>query len=282
MEIVREETSASNTRFVVKLGDGAEVESVLYHGDTLCVSSQVGCAVRCPFCASGANGLGRNLTEDELYGQLELVRARGHAVSRVTISGVGEPLHNTDNVEAFIERVRAERVFPSLTTSGGTREKLTRALHWFHNGLTLSVHAGTEETRAKLVPKAPSLEHIFGVLADELPKLTNKKKKKTALAYLLLEGENDSDSEVDAFTVRAAPLKLAVHLYAHNAVPTSTMQSTTRADYERVYERMRDAGLVVRMSSRARIEANGGCGTLVALSKKGATRGPFISTAGRR
>lgn len=269
MEIVREETSASNTRFVVRLDDGTEVESVLYREDTLCISSQVGCAVRCPFCASGANGLGRNLTSDELYGQLEIVRAREHAISRVTISGVGEPLHNTDNVEAFIERVRHERVYPSLTTSGGTREKLARALHWFHNGLTLSVHAGTEETRAKLVPKAPSLEHIFGVLETELPKLTNKKKKKTALAYLLLDGENDSDSEVDAFIARAAPLKLAVHLYAHNAVPTSTMRSTARSDYERTYERMRAAGLVVRMSSQARIEANGGCGTLVALRKNG-------------
>jgi 23S rRNA (adenine2503-C2)-methyltransferase len=266
VHLVEVDHSLFNRRFRVELDDGAAVEAVLYRGDTLCVSSQVGCAVRCPFCASGANGLARGLSLDELTGQLAAVRALGHAVQRATVSGVGEPLHNHDNVRAFVEHCRAQGVGVSLTSSGGPLPRLKEWLHAPHNGLTLSVHAGREETRARTVPKGPALAALFGMLRDELPSMTRKRRKKLALAYLVLADMNDGDDEIDAFVARAAPLGLAVHLYAYNPVPTSTQRPITRERYEAVYTRMRDAGLTVRMSSQARIEANGGCGTLVALN----------------
>ena len=78
--LVHAGSSRFNERWLVRLRDGAQVECVLYRGDTLCVSSQVGCAVRCPFCASGARGLSRGLELDELIGQVEAVRALGHAI----------------------------------------------------------------------------------------------------------------------------------------------------------------------------------------------------------
>ncbi|MET0286801.1 MAG: hypothetical protein ABW352_20130, partial [Polyangiales bacterium] len=125
-------------------------------------------------------------------------------------------------------------------------------------------HAGTEATRARTVPKGPALGELFTTLAGELPAMTRKRRKKLALAYLVLADMNDGDDEVDAFIARVAPLKLAVHLYAYNPVPTSAQRPITRERYEAIYTRMRDAGITVRMSSQARIEANGGCGTLVA------------------
>jgi 23S rRNA (adenine2503-C2)-methyltransferase len=265
--------SAQNLRYAVVLGDGAEVEAVLYRGDTLCVSSQVGCAVGCPFCASGANGLRRQLTARELCAQVELVRARpeGAALARVTVSGVGEPLHNLDAVAEFVHAMRAQRLAPSLTTSGGSAERLLRALALPHNGLTLSVHAGTDAVRARLVPRAPTLDVLFDTLTAALPSLSRSRRRKLALAYLLVAGENDADDELDAFVARALPLAQPVHLYAVNAVPTSTAAPVSRARYEAVYRRLREAGLVVRMSSTARVEANGGCGTLVALRARTVT-----------
>jgi 23S rRNA (adenine2503-C2)-methyltransferase len=255
-----------NRAFVATLADGARVEVVFYRGDTLCVSSQVGCAVRCPFCASGANGLGRGLSLEELVSQVEAVRARGMSPARVTVSGVGEPLHNAANVRAFLEWCRAERIAPSLTTSGGPLARLEEALaEWPHNGLTISVHAGTEPTRARMVPKGPPLDALFATLATRAPSLTRARRKKTALAYLLVAGENDDDAELEAFARRASPLGLVVHLYALNPVPTSAARATSREAYERSYARLREAGLTVRMSSQARVEAQGGCGTLVAL-----------------
>jgi 23S rRNA (adenine2503-C2)-methyltransferase len=270
-----------NRRYVVQLDDGAAVESVLYRGDSLCVSSQVGCAVGCPFCASGANGLSRNLELAELIGQVEAVDAaigrRGATnnpsigtsigVSRVTVSGVGEPLHNPA-VPPFISWCRARATPASITTSGGP---LRRLREWLgedappHNGITFSIHAGNESTRARTVPRGPALDPLFEVLRERVPTLSRARRRKLALAYLLLKDLNDDDDEIDAFLRRAEPLGLKIQLYSYNPVPTSTQRQTDEARYEAAFERMRARGFDVRRSSQARIEDNGGCGTLVAL-----------------
>lgn len=263
--------SGGNVRHVVRLDDGAEVEAVVYRGDTVCLSTQVGCGVRCPFCASGANGLSRSLSTDEMMGVLEMLEARGQAIARVTLSGSGEPLHASDACAEVVRRCHARRTPASITTSGGPLPRLTR---WLsddappHNGITISVHAGTETTRAKLVPGGPPLDGLFALLAERIPALPRKRRKKIALAYLVVEGENDADAEIDAFAARAAPLGLAVHLYAHNTVPTSPMRGVSRERYEAIYALLRARDLVVRMSSQARLEANGGCGTLVAIRRR--------------
>jgi 23S rRNA (adenine2503-C2)-methyltransferase len=263
--IIEEHVGVSNRRFVVDLADGARVESVLYRGDTLCVSSQVGCAVGCPFCASGARGFARNLSAAELLAQLETVAARGHEIKRATVSGIGEPLHNLAAVEDFITVCRARGVGASLTTSGGPLPRLSRALGLLHNGLTISVHAGFEATRARLVPHGPGLAALFRMLGQRVPQLGSRRRRKLALAYLMLEGENDSDQELDVFVERARPLGLDVHLYDFNPVAHSPQRGVGEERYRAAYARLTPAGLRVRMSSRARLVANGGCGTLVAL-----------------
>lgn len=264
-----------NRRFVVRMAsDGAAVESVLYRGDTLCVSSQVGCGVRCPFCASGASGVARNLTLEELFAQRDLVAASSdRPIARVTVSGAGEPLHNHEVVAAFVDACR-DTSPASVTTTGAPLVHLARWLAQDgprHNGLTISVHAGTEDVRARLVPKGPALDPLFALLNDAIPRASRKRKKKIALAYLVIGGQNDHDDELDAFAARARPLDLFVHLYAYNPVPTSPHRGVDRARYEAIYQRLVDRGLRVRMSSKARTEDNGGCGTLVAL--RGARRG---------
>ena len=265
LTVVREEVSDWNRRFGLSLEDGAQIEAVLYRGDTLCISSQVGCAVRCPFCASGANGLGRSLTEAELHAQLDTVRALGHDVARLTVSGVGEPLHAYEAVVPFLRAMHRAGTKASLTTSGGPLPRLVTMLEEPHNGVTISVHAGTESTRARLVPKGPALAPLFSTLEDTVPRLGRNKRKKVALSYLLVEGENDTDAEIDAFAMRVIPLGLAVHLFAYNPVPNGAYARLDRARYEAVYARLVARGLRVRMSSQARLDANGGCGTLVAL-----------------
>ncbi len=263
--------AGSNRRYVVELDDGATVEAVLYRGDSLCVSSQVGCAVACPFCASGAKGLDRGLRCDELIDQVELVQAAADTrVARITVSGVGEPLHNHREVSEFVYWCRARATPASLTTSGGPLQRLRE---WLdpdgppHNGISFSIHAGREHTRAAAVPNGPALGPLFEVLADTLPRMSSSRRRKLALAYLLLADVNDTDDEIDAFLERVLPLGLKVHLYRYNPVPTSTQRQLGEGRYNDVFERMRAAGLHVRRSSQARIEDNGGCGTLVALRR---------------
>lgn len=269
-----------NVRYVVRLDDGAEVEAVVYRGDTACLSTQVGCGVRCPFCASGANGLARSLGADEMMGVLVALEARGHAIARVTLSGSGEPMHASEACADVVRRCHARRTPASLTTSGGPKLRA-----WLdetappHNGITISVHAGSEAVRARLVPGGPALAPLFAMLEGRVPRLPRKRRKKIALAYLVIEGANDADEELDAFAERALPIGVAVHLYAHNAVPTSPLRGVGRARYEAIYARLVARGLVVRMSSQARLEANGGCGTLVALRTQKRTAQAFIPSA---
>ena len=150
MQLTEVDVSTFNRRYHVALGT-VRRWSVLYRGDTLCVSSQVGCAVRCPFCASGARGLARGLTPDELWGQVDAVRARGHEVRRVTVSGVGEPLHNHEAVCAFVRRCREARIGPSLTTSGGPRRASRSGSPPLpHNGITSATQE--EKNPFRMVP----------------------------------------------------------------------------------------------------------------------------------
>jgi len=106
-----------NRLFIFELSDGHRIEGVLYRGDTLCVSTQVGCPVRCLFCASGRHGLIRNLDADEIYNQYELVRSN-HPIRRVAVAGIGEPLANWVNVRAAFERFREAGVRVSFYTCG--------------------------------------------------------------------------------------------------------------------------------------------------------------------
>lgn len=264
VQLIEEHDGGNNRRFVVELEDGARVEAVVYRGDTLCISSQVGCAVACPFCASGARGFGRNLKFEELVGQLQAVQGLGVQLARITVSGVGEPLHNPALPE-FITHCRDVRIGPSLTTTGGPLSRLRPLLHSHHNGITLSVHAGTEATRRRMVPNGPSLADLFALLHEEVELMTGRRKRRLALAYLMVAGLNDSAEELAAFAELARPLPFTIHLFDYNPVPTSPFEQVSRSAYEQAYQQLMDAGLRVRMSSQARLQKNGGCGTLVAL-----------------
>lgn len=277
LRVLDDVSDEGNRRFRLGLADDAAVEAVIYGGDSLCISSQVGCAVACPFCASGANGFGRNLSLEELVGQVETVTALEAGVARVTVSGIGEPLHNHRNVAALVDWARARGLGVSLTTSGGP---LPRLREWLqtrpHRGLTISVHAGTEPVRAKMVPHGPPLGRLFDELAHTAPTLSASRRRKLALAYLVMADLNDDDDEISAFIERARPLGLKLHLYAFNPVPTNDLAPATEARFQAIATRLRDEGFDVRRSSRARRRANGGCGTLVAAGALHRRRGATV------
>lgn len=269
MQLLAEHDAQDNRRFLLGLEDGGRVEAVIYRGDSLCISAQVGCAVGCPFCASGAQGLDRPLSFAELREQVEVVKSllepQDAEILRVTVSGVGEPLHNQAAVEELCAWCAQQGLTMSITTSGGPLRYLER---WImdipHRGLTISVHAGTQGVREVMVPRGPSLDALFETLAQSLGKITNARKKKIALAYLVIKGINDHDEEIDAFIARVQPLGLKTHLYRYNPVPTSDLAGVTMERYYEIADRIRAQGIQVRRSSQARTRANGGCGTLVA------------------
>lgn len=259
--------NSPNQKFIVPLGDGRQVEAVAYGSGTLCLSTQVGCALGCPFCASGRLGLQRNLTLAELHAQLAAARRRNCTVERLTLSGIGEPLHNAAVVRAFIADCRSARLPVSLTTTGSPPEQLRQALSWPHNGLMLSLHAGTEATHRRLVPHGPDWNALWAVLAESLPTLSRRQRRRVGINYLLLAGENDQDAEFAALVARLRPWpELTVHLLVCNPVAGSGMRSPAPERIDAIHALLRDCGINVRRANRWRIQAEGGCGTLVAAA----------------
>ena len=172
-----ESTDGETTKFLLELQDGEQIESVLMrttYGNSVCVSSQAGCAMGCKFCASTLLGLKRNLTANEIFSQIlvaqwELrhdnfserpIRPNGDAnnndVSHIVIMGTGEPLQNTENVINFIERANSQMGigWRRITVSTcGIVDGINRLIDWGRPiNLAISLHAPNDELRSQIMP----------------------------------------------------------------------------------------------------------------------------------
>lgn len=257
----------ANSKYLVPLADGLSVEAVYYGSGTLCISSQAGCAVGCPFCASGSRGLLRNLSADEMWLQLESARSAGYDPVRVTVSGIGEPLHNFHATRTFLGRCRDEQIPVSLTTTGGPLTLFKEALQWPHNGLMLSLHAGTPATHRLLVPRAPSLDTLLDALEGGLVSLSRRRRRKVGINYLLLQGINDERTEflpLIPFFLRFPELTL--HLLICNPVPNSSYLSPPVQKIDELHAWLVAQGVSVRRPNPWRNQQSGGCGTLFVRS----------------
>jgi 23S rRNA (adenine2503-C2)-methyltransferase len=262
---------AKNKKILVPLDDGLAVETVWYGSGTLCISSQAGCALGCPFCASGFGGLQRSLSVEELLWQLETARRQGAAPQRVTVSGIGEPLHNPQALTAFIDHCRRQGLPVSLTTTGSPLGVLREFLPLPHNGLMLSLHAGTAATHRRLIPRGPDLDVLWALLEEVLPALSRRRRRKIGINYLLLAGHNDSAAELSALAERLRRWPdLTLHLLTCNPVAGSTFVSPPAAAVAAAHGFLAAQGLNVRRPNRWRTAEEGGCGTLLARSSEGA------------
>lgn len=182
------------------LRDGYAVESVLIRrrdGFTACISSQVGCAFACRFCASGQAGLKRNLSPGEI---VEQVVRLGPRVNRIVFMGIGEPLNNYDNVLAAIRILRDRRGldFPTtgITVSTIGIPKGLKALREEHLALnlTISLHATTDETRGRLIPGAR--KHAIADVVGGALSWARRHNRTVTFVYLLLPGINDAGADL--------------------------------------------------------------------------------------
>ena len=248
-----------NRLFVFELEDRFAVEAVHYRGDTLCVSTQVGCHVRCDFCASGRRGLIRNLTAREILLQYELVRSEV-PVKRIAMAGIGEPLANWRNVKEAFDEFKRLGLKVSFYTTGFPLKNLKELIHLPHNGVSVSVHALDKNKRKSLMPYSGDPDLLVSFLREELPLLTKRKKKKLSLAYLLIKGVNDSREELTRLADLARELEVGVTLLYYNNV--SHYSRLSPQEYEEAFLFLRSLGVKVTLSTRFRKDRIGGCGTL--------------------
>lgn len=259
IKIIKDEL---NSLLEIQTKDGYTIESV-YYRKTLCVSSQVGCPIKCSFCASGLNGLIRNLSFEEIINQYELALNEGFEIENIAFAGIGEPLLNWGDVKKAFEYFKSKSLKVSFYTTGFPISNFQEILKINHDGLNLSLHSVIEEKRKFFIPNSHKISQLLYVLEGHLKTLSKRKKKLYNLAYLLIYNENDSEEEILKLGSIAKKLGIGVSLLKYNEISYFTYQTTPDEVYEKVFLTLKNMGVKVTLSNRYRTRKIGGCGTLM-------------------
>jgi 23S rRNA (adenine2503-C2)-methyltransferase len=272
-------TDGLTHKVLLELSDGASVETVLMHHDygySACLSSQVGCAMNCAFCASGLHGFVRNLKPAEILAQLyyfqHILQQTGERVSRVVIMGSGEPMLNLDNVLKALDILHSDRGqcigYRNMTISTcgvvpGIRE-LTRQGRTIN--LAVSLHAATEALRNRLMPinhKYPFTETIAA--ADEYERSNGRQ---VMYEYILLAGVNDGESDAKALADVLTGRECVVNLIPANPVPEKGFARPSDKQVDRFFQYLKKRHINVTVRKEMGKDINAACGQLRASMLK--------------
>ncbi|MBI9087479.1 MAG: 23S rRNA (adenine(2503)-C(2))-methyltransferase RlmN [Desulfobacterales bacterium] len=265
-------------KFLLKLKDGKLVETVLIpmrDRYSQCLSTQVGCAMGCTFCNTGLLGFERNLTYGEIMGQILVGRQyledhNMNPLKNLVFMGMGEPLLNLDNLLKVLHDLPCERGLAlswrrSVVSTVGFPDKL-KILGDLEVALpAISLHAPTQELRAKIMPKAAKVQ--LNDLMAAIKAYPMRQRERVTFEYLLLKDVNDSLEQADQLAGLIDRRKGKINLIAYNAVEGMPYDTPDRAKVEAFEQRLWDHGLTatIRRSMGADIEA--ACGQLKAKDK---------------
>lgn len=270
--VVEAETSADGTcKLLLGLADGARVETVMIpEGDrrTVCVSTQVGCPIRCVFCASGVRGLLRNLSTAEIAEQVLRVRQRlGARPTNVVVMGMGEPLLNLKALAAAIRLWEdpagmdfgARRITVSTAGTAAMVDRLAEEDLGVH--LAVSLHGPDDATRRRLIPTSP--EGRVQDLVDAAARFARKTGRDVTVEYVLIEGENDRPEHADLLARLLVGRHIHVNLIPLNPVAhRPELRAPSNAAAHAFARRLEDAGVPTRLRSRRGDDIHAACGQL--------------------
>ncbi|MSQ97329.1 MAG: 23S rRNA (adenine(2503)-C(2))-methyltransferase RlmN [Gemmataceae bacterium] len=241
---------------------------------SLCVSSQVGCAVRCRFCATGQMGIALNLTRDEILDQViqanRQLRAEGRSIRNVVFMGMGEPLLNEAEVHQALDVLLSPQCFdlsPAhvLVSTVGIPDAMLRCAERFPNvGMALSLHSARQEQRELLIPLAH--RYPLDVLREAMEHVAAIQRHPLMIEYLLLDGLNDTDQDVNELIAYLRGLRVHINLIPHNSIREAPDLIGTAAERRRWFAATLTAAgftVTVRYSLGADIAA--ACGQLARL-----------------
>jgi 23S rRNA (adenine2503-C2)-methyltransferase len=258
-------------KWVLELADGQHIETVyIPEGDrsTICVSSQVGCALDCSFCSTAQQGFNRNLGVDEIIGQVWLAsRALGRAPTNVVMMGMGEPLANFDNVVPAMDLMQEDLAYMiskarvTLSTSGIV-PALRRLREVSDVSLAVSLHAPDNALRDQLVPinrKSP-LEELIPACHDFI---RHDRRRKITWEYVMLDGVNDSIAHAKALIRLLQGVPSKVNLIPFNPFPGSDYATSPADRVEAFRQRLKRAGIMAMTRKTRGDDIDAACGQLV-------------------
>lgn len=263
-------------KYVYELYDGEYIESVLMkyeHGYTVCISTQVGCRMGCSFCASGIDGLCRNLTPSEMLAQITKAQNDNNIrISNVVMMGMGEPLDNFENSVKFLKLVSSDDGLNiglrhiSLSTSGVVSGIEKLAKYNFPITLSISLHAPNDKIRNSMmrVNKKWNIEALLKA-CKEYQKVTTRR---ISFEYALIEGVNDTNACADELSKILKGIMCHVNLIPANPVAENTFKKPDMARIIAFKERLINNGInaTVRRTLGADIDAS--CGQLRRKAKE--------------
>jgi len=268
-----EQTAGEDTaKFLFSLADGSLIEAVLMkqkYGNSLCISSQVGCNMACAFCQSGRFKRVRNLTAAEMVAQvLAVEKLVEEKVNNVVLMGIGEPLDNYDEVTAFIDIVSHQQGLAigmrhiTLSTCGIVPRIYDYMEREAPGPLAISLHAPNNELRNQLMPinRRYPVEELMTAVKAYIAK-TNKK---VMLEYVMLDGINDKPEHAHQLAALIESSDCHVNLIPYNATQNLGFAPSSMENIKIFYDILRDKGIFVNLRREFGASVQAACGQLKA------------------
>ncbi len=257
-------------KMLLKLEDGNLIESVIMkykHGNTICVSTQVGCRMGCKFCASTIEGRVRNLTSGEILGQvLRAGEVEGERISNIVLMGSGEPLDNYDNVVKFLREVNAEyglnigQRHITLSTCGLVPKIRDLSNEGLNVTLAISLHAFSDEKRREIMPIAN--KYSISEILEECRNYIEKTNRRVTFEYSLVKDINDSKEDAKALSKLLKGILCHVNLIPVNEIKENSFKRSSEKTIEDFAQILKSAGIEATVRREMGSDINAACGQL--------------------
>jgi 23S rRNA (adenine2503-C2)-methyltransferase len=268
-----QESSDGTKKYLFRLNDGNLIETVLMrhnYGNSVCVTTQIGCSMGCTFCASGQLGRVRNLQAAEIISQVVYVQrdldAMNDRVSHIVVMGIGEPFDNYDNLIKFLEIINHAKGLEigarhiTVSTSGIVPKIYEFAEFGLQVNLAISLNAADNETRSKImkINKVYKIEELIEAVRFYIEK-TNRR---ITFEYILLDGMNDSLGDANRLSNVLRGLNAYVNLIPYNSVVGAPYKRTSKEKSLAFYDELKKRGINCTLRKEQGHDIDAACGQL--------------------
>ncbi|MEE3488592.1 MAG: 23S rRNA (adenine(2503)-C(2))-methyltransferase RlmN [Bulleidia sp.] len=267
------------TKYLFELTDGSTVETVLMHfsfGESVCVTSQVGCNMSCAFCASGLLKKQRDLTSGEITGQIMFIQKELDEVEKrvdnVVVMGTGEPFDNYDNVLSFCSTINSDHGLAigarhiTISTCGVVPKIKEFAKGHYQYNLAISLHAPYDELRRQLMPIDQA--YPLDVLMSALKEYSENNNRRLTFEYILLKGVNDHDKDAIALADLIRGMNAYVNLIPYNEVDENGFRTCDPKTALHFYDVLMKHGVKATLRTRHGEDIDAACGQLRARHER--------------